>query len=125
METLWHDIRLAFRSHTRTPSFFFVTIATLAVGIGAMTTIFSVIQGVLLAPLPYDEPARIVEVGKWSPNFDRLFALSVPDVLDVRERNHSFEALAASGITSLTILGDGEPQILRGAMVLPDFFVTS
>ena len=73
-------------------------------------------------PLPYDEPARIVEVGKVSQGTDRIFAMSAPDVFDLQERNRSFAALAASMVTRLTVLGDGEPQAFRGAMVSPEFF---
>ena len=80
------------------------------------------IDGVLLAPLPYDEPARIVEVGKVSQGTDRIFAMSAPDVFDLQERTRSFAALAASMVTRLTVLGDGEPQAFRGAMVSPEFF---
>ena len=122
LETLLHDARLAVRSFARQPWFFLVAVATLAVGVGATTTIFSVIDGVLLAPLPYDEPSRIVEVGKVSQGTDRIFAMSALDVLDLQERNRSFAALAASMVTRLTVLGDGEPQALRGAMVSPEFF---
>ena len=121
-EGFTQDLRVALRSFARRPTFSVIAVGTLGIGIGAVTSVYSVAHGVLLAPLPYDTPDRIVRVGKLSPERDRLFSLSGPDLVDLQERNQSFDALAASRNTSLTILGDGEPELIRGAIVSSEFF---
>ncbi len=122
METLFHEIRLALRSFAKRPAFFFVTVATLAIGVGSVTTIFSVINGVLLTPLPYPDSSRIVRLGQVSDTPNRLYAMSYPDFADLQQRNRSFQALAASRGVRLTVLGEGEPESFIGAMVSPEFF---
>ena len=122
METLRHDTRLALRSLVRTPAFFALTVVTLAVGVGAATTLFSVIDGVLLAPLPYVEPERLARVGEVSQGSERIYAMSFPDVFDLRERSRSFDGLAVSQGLRTTVRGAGEPEIVAGAMVSAGFF---
>lgn len=122
MEMLFNDARLAIRSFAKSPAFFALTVATLAVGVGFATTIFSVVDGVLLAPLPYADAKQIVTVGKLSESGDRIYALSAPDAFDLERRNHSFEALAVAAGTGMTLRGDGEPEILAGALVSSAFF---
>jgi predicted permease len=122
MASFLRDIRYVTRSLLRTPAFFAVTVVTLALGIGATTSIYSVIEGVLLRPLPYPEPGRIVQLwqvgekggqGQFSdPNFD-----------DVRTQSRSFVSLAeftSSSVVSVT--GTPEPVRVRGSEVTSDFF---
>ena len=122
VEGFKQDIRVAVRSFFRLPSFSIIAVATLGLGIGAVTSVYSVAYGVLLAPLPYPAPDRIVRVGKLSPERDRLFSLSGPDLADLQERSQTFEALSATRSMSLTIVGDAEPELIRGAIVSSDFF---
>ncbi|MAG70132.1 MAG: hypothetical protein CL471_07575 [Acidobacteria bacterium] len=122
METLVQDLRIAARTFARKPSFFVVAVATLAIGVGATTTIFSIVDGVLLTPLPYPEPDRIVRVGQVSTEPGRIYAMSYLDFKDLQARNGSFEALAAARGTRVTLLGRGEPEAQLGAFVSPEFF---
>src|SRR3990172_618774 len=97
-------------------------VLTLAVGIGASTAIFSVVYGVLLRPLPYPEPDRIVQVWQISEEGKRGPNLSDPNFADLRERNRSFDAFAEyrSGVTS--VVGGDEPVRVRTASVSREFF---
>ena len=122
MEAFTQDVRIALRSFLLRPSFSIIAVVTLGLGIGAVTSVYSVAYGVLLAPLPYGAPDRIVRVGKLSQEGDRLYSLSASDLADLQERNRSFDALAATRNTSLTILGDAEPELIRGAIVSSEFF---
>ena len=122
MEGFTQDVRVALRSFVGRPSFSIIAVVTLGLGIGAVTSVYSVAYGVLLAPLPYHAPDRIVKVGKLSEERDRLFALSGPDLADLQERNQTFDALAAARSIGLTILGDAEPELIRGAIVSSEFF---
>jgi predicted permease len=122
MEALLVDARIALRSFARRPSFLVLSVATLGLGVGSATTVYSVVHGVLLAPLPYPEPERIVRVGKISDGRAGILSMSALDIHDLQERNRSFEALAASRPTSMTVVGDGEPELMRVAMVSSEFF---
>ena len=124
MATFIEDARVALRSFARRPAFVLVAAATLAAGVGAMTMIFSVVNAVLLAPLPYPEPDRLVRVGQVSRDPDRIYAMSYLDFHDLQERNRSFEGLAASQSTGVTLVGDGDPELYGGALVSPEFFAT-
>jgi predicted permease len=122
MQTFIQDLRIALRTFARKPSFFVVAVATIAIGVGATTTIFSVVDGVLLTPLPYPEPDRIVRVGQVSTDPGRIYAMSYLDFKDLQARNRSFEALAAARGARVTLLGRGEPEAQSGAYVSPEFF---
>src|ERR1700730_746109 len=123
MRTLIQDLRHGVRTLLKSPGFAFVAVLTLALGIGASTTIFSVVDGVLLRPLPYPEPTRLVHVASWSVSkgtqemdfTDHLFAFS-------RDRSHSFESLAVYDSTGFNFTDKGEPERLTGATVTYDFF---
>jgi putative ABC transport system permease protein len=123
MRGLIQDLRHAIRTFLKKPGFTFVAVLTLALGIGASATIFSVVNGVLLRPLPYPEPGRLVHLASWSAakgtqdmDFtDPLFAF-------YRDRNHSFESLAVYDSTGFNFTDKGEPERLTGATVTHDFF---
>src|ERR1051326_1757918 len=123
MQSLLNDLRYGARTLLEKPGFTVVAVLTLALGIGANTAIFSVINAVLLRPLPFREPGRIVSVA----NVDLKeggdpFVSSWPDFNDWRAQNQSFEKLAAFNPRDLNLAGGGEPLRLRGAMVTSELF---
>ena len=94
MDRLRHDLRFALRGLLRRPGFTAVVVLTLALGIGANSAIFSVVNGVLLRPLPYDRPAEVATIWvSWPGNPQG--ELSQPEYWDLREQNRSFTRLAA------------------------------
>src|SRR4051794_7221144 len=106
MDALRQDIRYALRSLAKAPGFTTVVMLTLALGIGANTAIFSVVNGVLLRPLPYYQPERLTVVRETYGQGQRG-TVSGPNYIDWRTRNRSFEQLAASRVRMLTVLGEG------------------
>ncbi len=123
MEKLWQDLRYGFRALRRTPGFTAIAILTLALGIGANTTIFSVVNGVLLRPLPFKNSSRLV----WAWGNFKLgnqAAVSPSDFLDYRAQNHVFEQLGAISVGSplFNLAGNDQPAQLKGAMVTSGFF---
>lgn len=115
------DARFALRSLRRRPGFALLTVATLSLGVGAATTVYAAVHAVLIAPLPYPDADRVVRVGKVVEGRG-LLSLSAPDVADLQASARSFTALAASRPVSLTLLGDGDPALVRGAAVSASFF---
>ena len=114
------DVRYALRSLRRHPVFAFTAILTLALGIGANTAIFSAVNGVLLRPLPYPEPDRLLTIWGHQASIGRETA-SLPDFLDWRKAR-SFSGMAAWANASFTVTGTGEPQVVTGAQVTPNYF---
>ncbi|MGW8266546.1 MAG: ADOP family duplicated permease [Longimicrobiales bacterium] len=114
-ESLVQDVRYALRQLRRDPGFALVAILTLALGIGATTTIFSVVNGVLLNPLTFAEPDRLVLV--WQ---ERPFSKSMLE--EFRGELPFLQGVAAYNHRNFTLVGDGEPEELRGAAVSPDYF---
>ncbi len=123
MGELIRDLRLAFRQLRRNPGFAAAAILTLALGLGANTAIFSVVNGVLLRPLPFGDPDRLVMVWGHQTTIGRETA-SLPDFLDWRASASSFEHLAAFASTSYPVSGQGDAELVRGAMTTADFFRT-
>ncbi|HEY3026114.1 MAG TPA: ABC transporter permease [Pyrinomonadaceae bacterium] len=122
MQNLLQDLRYGLRMMLKKPGFTAVAVITLALGIGANTAIFSVVNYVLLRPLPYPEPDRLVTFWLSTPRgmqdmewTDQLFAF-------FRDRNHSFEGLAAYDGTSLTLTGRDRPERLEATTVTYNFF---
>ena len=117
-----NNLRLALRQLRKSPGFTAVAVLTLALGIGANTAIFSVVNAVLLRPLPYPEPDRLVVFLQTRTNDDVW--VSFPDYLDYRRDNKLFEHLALSGQRSLSLSGvDGrEAEQIAGAIVTANFF---
>src|SRR5689334_7403070 len=116
MESLIQDLRYAVRMLIKKPSFTVVVIAALALGIGANTAIFSIVNSILLKPLPYPDPGRLVMV--WMDNkrmnVDQDIH-SYPNYVDYRDQNEVFESLAAYYGVSVSLVGDGEPERILGA----------
>jgi putative ABC transport system permease protein len=124
MGTLLQDLRYGFRMLVKTPGFSVVAIVALALGIGVNTAIFSVVNAVLLRPLPFKDPDNLV----WAQAADLKTgelggSISPPDFLDYREQNRVFEHFAALQSISFTLTGEAvEPERVMGARVSADFF---
>jgi predicted permease len=117
------DLRFAIRQLRNSPGFALTAVLTLALGIGANTAVFSVVNTVLLKPLPYPEPDRLMTVQSMSTRGAPIpTALSYPDFFDFRERNHSFEHLITSRGTNTVLTGTGDPVQLDGEVVTWDLF---
>jgi putative ABC transport system permease protein len=121
MSELLRDLRYALRSLLKSPGFAFVTVVTLALGIGANTAIFSVVNAVLLRPLPFHEPDRLIVVRE-TYGGGSVGTVSGPNFVDWRDRSRSFEGVTASRGASLAMVGEGEPEEVRGARVSAEFF---
>jgi putative ABC transport system permease protein len=115
-----HDIRYALRSLVRHRVFAVTAILTLGVGIGANTAIFSAVNGVLLRPLPYPDPERILTVCGHHASIGRETA-SLPDFRDWRKAR-AFSGMAAWANAAFTVTGTGEPEVVSGALVTPNYF---
>lgn len=122
MTTMGQDLRFALRSFARTPGFTIVAVLTLALGIGATTTMFSVLDGVLLRPLPYDDPQELVMVGSTSQRFPGLAPVSPGDFIDWRERNTTFSHMIATEWITLDLVDSDRPTRISSAAVSHGFF---
>ncbi len=121
IDELTQDARFAARQMIRNPGFTLTVVLILAVAIGGITAIFSVVDAVLLERLPYPEPDRVVWIWETTPQGDH-FTASLQNVADWQRESESFSALAAFEERSPTWTGDGEPQRIQGAAVTPAFF---
>jgi predicted permease len=115
------DLRYAVRALLRTPGFTIAAVLTLALGIGVNATIFSVIHGVLLRPLPYGAPERLVQIYGRYPEFGRT-STSLPDYRDWRDGTRSFEQMAARHGAGFVLTGEGEPERVNADRVTSNFF---
>jgi putative ABC transport system permease protein len=120
MDTLRQDIRYALRRLLKSPGFTIVAVVTLALGIGANTAIFSVVNGVILRPLPYHESDRLVGIYHLSEG--RRTAMSGPNFMDVRKQSETLEDAAAIARGGVVLTGAGDPVRLNGADVSASFF---
>jgi putative ABC transport system permease protein len=118
-----HDLRDALRTIVRSPGYSLITIAVLAIGIGATSAIFSFVDGVLLRPLPYPEPDRILRVWEQPPGSPNgRNSVSTANFLDWQRQNDVFEVMAATAGASATMSGGGEPRQIRGIRVSAGHF---
>ncbi len=126
MRNLVADFRFGLRILLRNPGFTLAAIVVLALGIGANTAIFSIVNAVLLRPLPYQGASRIMQVWHVPPakSFPgmTLFSVSPANYLDWQSQNGSFEQMAAYGFESFNVGGGERPEAIRGAAVAPGFF---
>lgn len=123
MPTLFQDLRYGLRMLLKNPGFTAVAVITLALGIGANTAIFSVVNAVLLRPLPFPDPDRLMIVKE--TNLARGmtdFGVSMPDFRDWQSRNQVFERMAAYSVTTTNISGGSEPERVAGVVASADFF---
>ena len=121
IENFLQDARYAVRTLARSPGFAAAIVLTLALAIGANSAIFSVIDGVLLRPLPYPEPNRIVRVFLTNHTYPK-FPLNPFDFRDFRTRNHTFDSLAGFSRGDLQLSGSGQPVKLNGFRVTAQYF---
>lgn len=121
METLIKDIRHGVRSLLARPGFTALAVFTLALGIGACTAIFSVVDGVLLRPLPYPDAERIVQLREVNSKGTQI-AFAEPNFRDVRARSHTLEAVAQYNGELITVTGGSEPVRALSYAVSGDFF---
>jgi putative ABC transport system permease protein len=121
-EDMIQDLRFGLRMLWKQPGITLICVITLALGIGANTAIFSVVNAVLLQPLAFPEPERVLWIGGWKGN-DKQQGVTPADFLDYREQSRSFTQLAASISDGLpmNLSGDGEPERLRGASVTTNY----
>jgi putative ABC transport system permease protein len=123
MNSLWMDLRYGVRMLAKNPGFALLGILTLALGIGANTAIFSVVNAVLLRPLPFPQPARLATIwGTHSKLNETQRALSYPDIVDLQNMNSAFEHVAGYDEGSATVTGTGEPLHVNAARVSADMF---
>ena len=125
MESLLTDLRYALRRIRKSPGFSLIVIATLALGIGANTAIFSVVNTILLQPLPYHAPERLATVFHFYPSLHNLEAgVSAPGFRQYRDRSNVFESAAVETPWRPTLTGVATPERLTGARVSGDWFTT-
>ena len=124
MDTFWHDIRQSFRRLRKQPGFTAVVLITLALGIGANTAIFSVVNTVLLRPLPYKQPGELITIQHHYPSIDLDAPVSAPGFRAYHDNTRIFDGVAVEASWSANLTGVGEPVRLRGGRVSGDYFRT-
>lgn len=123
LETLWQDLHYGVRMLVRKPGFAAIAVVTLALGIGANTAIFSVVNTVLLRPLPYPNPDELVMVWETAPKLGFPHNDVAPaNFIDWRDQNRAFAQIAAFGGNSMSLTGRGEPERIEGARVSASLF---
>jgi putative ABC transport system permease protein len=119
-----NDIRFAFRQLAKSPGFTVVALLTLAIGIGACTAIFTVVNGVLLRPLDFPEPSRLVRLYESRPPEFPQFSCSVGNFSDWQKQSTSFSSLAATYYSAFSLTGSGDPVRLNGQRVTTNYLST-
>src|SRR5436190_15672102 len=122
MGTFWQDIRYGLRVLIKSPSLSIVATIALALGIGANTAIFSVVNAVLLRPLPFPNSEGLMSVFESDTGRGIRGSYSYPNFFDLRDQNHVFEHVAAYHDNDFTLTGQGQPVMLHGAMASADLF---
>jgi putative ABC transport system permease protein len=120
MEALWQDLRYGVRMLAKAPGFTVTAILTLALGIGANTAIFSFVYGVLLQPLPYRNPSRLIVLNETNPKVGSV-SVSYPNFLDWRAQSHAFSQMAAVHDVGFNLAGVTQPENISGEAVSPTF----
>ena len=118
LDSALQDFRYSMRGLRQNPGFALTVIVMMALGIGANTTIFSVIRAVMLKPLPYNEPDRLVRLWESSPARASLeFPVSAPNFKDWQTRQSAFQELAALELATFNLTGTGEPERIAAASI--------
>jgi putative ABC transport system permease protein len=120
VETSWQDVRFGARMLRKSPGFTTVAVITLALGIGANTAIFSVINSILLRPLPYREPSRLIVLNETTPKIGDV-SVSYQNFLDWRATSHTFSQMAAVASVDFNLAGVAQPENISGDAVSPNF----
>ena len=123
MDSVLQDFRYAVRSLAKSPGFAVVTLLTLALGIGANSAIFSVVNGVLIRSMPYADADQLVVIRETYAG-DQTGSVSGPNFMDWRERGRQFVSMAATRGLSVSLVGVGEPEEMSGTLASADFFKT-
>ena len=121
LDAMWQDVRYAVRTLLRTPGFAIVALLTLALGIGANAAIFSVVDGILLRPLPWDHPEQLVWISEINTR-GRSMAVAWPNLVDWRRESTSFTGVSPVNDYTTTVLGGEEPMRVSIALVGEDFW---
>ena len=116
MDALMKDVRFAFRGFLRRPAFTAVALGTLMLGIGANTAIFTLVNALLLRPLPYAHPEQLVTIWATS-NEQKQLLMSLPDIVDLRERNRTFSDIGVVRTMSVNLTGGDRPDRVVGSFV--------
>ncbi len=122
MGTLWQDLRYGVRMLAKKPGFTAIAVLTLALGTGANTAIFSVVNTVLLRPLPFEHPEQLVTPWGNRDKGEQQRVVSYPDFVDWRDQTRTLEQVAAYNLVATHLRGEGEPELLSGAAVSADLF---
>src|SRR6516164_4085897 len=123
MPTLFHDLRYALRQLRKSPGFAVVSVLTLALGIGANTAIFTVVNAALLRSLPYHDPGRLVYLGETRSDAQyQKMEFSYPDFVDFRDQNHSFSGVGGYSPVNATYLGPEGAEPVLATVVSSNFF---
>jgi len=123
VETTMHDLRYALRMLRKTPGFAAAAILTLALGIGANTAIFSVLNAVILKPLEYQQPERLMRIASTFPNYDE-FWISLPEYIEFREWTKAFSAVGIYQTNESNVSAPERPQRVRSMLATHDLFTT-
>src|SRR5262244_184778 len=117
MQTIWQDLRYGARMLLKAPNITLIAVATLALSIGANTAIFSVVNSVLLRPLPFQQSDRLVSILEHLPGFTTPLPMNAPDYREFSQRQRAFEALGIYSNKHFDLSGSGEPERIEGARV--------
>ena len=120
LEMLWSDLRFGARVLWKSRGFTIVAIVTLGLGIGGNTAIFSIVNAVLLNPLPFAQPEQLVALHESKPNFDKG-SISYPNFLDWQRDNHTFSAMAVTRGYAFSLTGKGEAEQVNAEFVSGSF----
>ena len=118
---MFQDLRLGLRMLLKNPGFTIVIVTTLALGIGANVALFSVVNGVLLNPLPFPQPDQLVTLDQSKPNFE-TGAIPYPNFRDLQKENRTFSAMAISRGFGFSLIGSGEAERVSARLISADFF---